>query len=53
MLQVALTRIPEQFNASAEASLCDVVLRVMGSELPACGALDFGAPESGGPRFSE
>jgi hypothetical protein len=26
---------------------------VRDSELPACGALDFGAPESGGPRFSE
>ncbi|QDE89544.1 hypothetical protein BHS06_11550 [Myxococcus xanthus] len=53
VVQVALTRILEQFNANAEASLGDVVLRVMDSALPASGALDFGTSERGGPRFSE
>ncbi|NVI97308.1 hypothetical protein HV824_04140 [Myxococcus sp. AM009] len=49
VVQVALMRILEQFNVNVEASLGDVALRVMDSELPACGALDFGAPERRGP----
>lgn len=41
--QVAFTRILEQFDASPESSLGDLLLRAMGNELPACGTLHFGA----------